>query len=100
MSNPAVSDPNGCGAQDALHSRGEADAAVNQQRSMQMKTRTMAMRSRFTEPPRGEEVEDLQTCAIDDEDEMPCSAYLVMREEPHMPALQEYLREHAALTIH
>ena len=37
---------------------------------------------------------------FDEEDEAPCSEYVVMSQESEMPALEEYLRERGARTIH
>lgn len=44
--------------------------------------------------------EQFAECLLEEEEDAPCSQYVVMSQERHMPALQEYLNElhaHGAL---
>lgn len=64
-----------------------------------MGTRTDTKRIRFPAP----QVDDTDARAelvFEEVDEAPCSEFVVMSQEPEMPALEEYLRERGSRTIH
>jgi hypothetical protein len=64
-----------------------------------MKTRNAARRIRFP-APRGDGENLPIKLVLDEEEEAPCSEYVVMSQEGELPALQEYLRERGSRTIH
>lgn len=68
-----------------------------------MRTRKDNRSIRFPDLSCGVDAEERIEFMPDDEEDTPCSEYVVMNEERHMPALQEYLydlRERDARTIH
>ena len=67
-----------------------------------MKTRTDSRRTASTELPHDTHAEEILVFVYNDEeeDEAPCSEYVVMSQESEMLALEEYLRERGARTIH
>lgn len=56
-----------------------------------MKTKVETRRIRFLAPRGDEPVERLEF-VLDEEEEAPCSEYIVMTQERELPALQEHLR--------
>ncbi len=67
-----------------------------------MKTKTETRRIRFPAPRGDEPVERLEF-VLDEEEEAPCSEYVVMSQERELPALQEHLHdlhELGSRTIH
>jgi hypothetical protein len=64
-----------------------------------MKNRTDPRQVRFPEPQCNDAIEPIEL-VFEEEDETPCSEYVVMSQESEMPALEEYLRERGARTIH
>ncbi|MDH3288909.1 MAG: hypothetical protein OEP48_14470 [Betaproteobacteria bacterium] len=61
-----------------------------------MKTRTSERRIRFPGPCADEGEEPIEF-VFEEEDEAPCSEYIVISQERELPALQEYLRERGRL---
>lgn len=56
-----------------------------------MKTKTETCRIRFP-ALRGDEPAERLEFVLDEEEEAPCSEYIVMSQERELPALREYLR--------
>ena len=64
-----------------------------------MRTKTDIRRVRF--PAQHSDATDAPAeIVFEEEDEAPCSKYIVMSQERELPALREYLRECCARTIH
>ncbi|HET9403286.1 MAG TPA: hypothetical protein VFO57_01750 [Burkholderiales bacterium] len=64
-----------------------------------MGTRSEQRRARIP-APHEDKTTGLAEIAFEEEDETPCSEYVVMSQERDLPALEEYLREHGSRTIH
>jgi len=64
-----------------------------------MGTKTEQRRIRFP-APHNDDAEMPVEIVFEEEDEAPCSEYVVMSQEPEMPALEEYLRERGTRLIH
>jgi hypothetical protein len=67
---------------------------------VQMKIRNAKTHMRCQALPREDLANEPGVCILDEEDDMPGSAYLVMHEGRYMPALQEFLQEVSPPTIH
>ena len=64
-----------------------------------MKTRTHSRNKRFSSP-REDGREDPIELLLEEVEDTPSSEYIVTLQARELPALQEYLREHGARTIH
>lgn len=64
-----------------------------------MRTKTNQRQVRFSEPQCDDAIEPIEL-VFEEEDEAPCREYVVMSQVSEMPALEEYLRERGARTIH
>jgi hypothetical protein len=67
---------------------------------VQMKNLNTTTRLQCPAPSRNDLADDPGVSILDEDDDMPGSAYLVMHEGRHMPALQEHLRESGLCAIH
>jgi hypothetical protein len=64
-----------------------------------MSTKTHQRQVRFPDPQCDDANEPIEL-VFEEDDEAPCSEYIVMSQESEIPALEEYLRERGARTIH
>lgn len=64
-----------------------------------MGTKTEQRRTRFP-APHDDDPKMRVGIVLEEEDEAPCSEYIVMSQESEMPALEEYLRECSSRAIH
>ncbi len=64
-----------------------------------MKTRTHSRNKRFP-APREDRREDSLALLLEEVEDTPSSEYIVTLQARELPALQEYLCEHGARTIH
>lgn len=64
-----------------------------------MGTKTAQHRTLFPEPHEDEATRPVEIL-FEEEDETPCSEYVVMSQEAGMPALEEYLRESGSRLVH
>ena len=64
-----------------------------------MGTRTDSKRIRLP-APREDDTDARVELVFEEEDDAPCSEFVVMSQEPELPALEEYLRENGSRTIH
>lgn len=64
-----------------------------------MKTRTHSRTKRFP-APREDRREDPIELLLEEVEDTPSSEFIVSLQARELPALQEYLREHGARTIH